>query len=66
MGNPQSRGCDKDMVLEKEGMDDHVDNNFCRRNEKWIVLLLLLEKFFGCISEAAKVSPVTEPGYIVL
>jgi len=44
----------------------NVDNNFCRRNEKWIVLLLLLEKFFGSLSEAAKVPPVTEPGYIVL
>lgn len=44
----------------------NVDNNFCRRNEKWIVLLLLLEKLFGCLSEAAKVPPVTEPGYIVL
>ena len=44
----------------------NVDNNFCRRNEKWIVLLLLLKKFFGCVSEAAKVPPVTEPVYIVL
>ena len=33
----------------------NVDNNYYRRNEKWIVLLLLLEKFFGCLSEAAKV-----------
>ena len=44
----------------------NVDNNFCRRNEKWVVLLLLLEKFFGCVSEATEVSPITKPGYILL
>lgn len=44
----------------------NVDNNFCRRNEKWVVLLLLLEKFFGCVSDATEVPPITEPGYILL
>ncbi len=43
-----------------------VDNNVCRRNEKWVVLLLLLEKFFGCVSEVTRVPPITEPGYILL
>lgn len=44
----------------------NVDNNFCRCNEKWVVLLLLLEKFFGCVSEATEVPPITKPGYILL
>jgi hypothetical protein len=49
----------------KEKIVMNVDNNFCRRNENWVVLLLLLEKFFGCVSEAAKVPPITKPGYIL-
>lgn len=44
----------------------NVDNNFCRRNEKWVVLLLLLEKFFDCVREATKVPPITKQGYILL
>ena len=44
----------------------NVDNNFCRCNEKWVGLLLLLEKFFGCVSEVTRVPPITEPGYILL
>ena len=42
------------------------DNNFCRSNEKWVVLLLLLEKFFGRVSEATEVPPTTKPGYMLL
>jgi hypothetical protein len=49
----------------KEKIVMNVDNNFCRRNENSIVLLLLLEKFFGCVGEAAKVLPITKPGYIL-
>ena len=41
------------------------DNNFCRRNEKWVVLVLL-EEFFGFVSEATEVPPTTKPGYILL
>lgn len=41
------------------------DHNLCRRNEKWVVLLLLLEKFFGCVSEATELPPITKPGYIL-
>ena len=37
------------MYTSKEKIVMNVDNNFRRRNEKWIVLLLLLEKFFGCV-----------------
>jgi len=31
----------------KEKIVMNVDNNFCRRNGKWVVLLLLPEKLFG-------------------
>ena len=44
----------------------NVDNNFCRRNEKWVVLLPLLEKFFGCVSEATEVPPITKPVHTAL
>ena len=47
----------------KEKIVMNVDNNFCRRSEKWMVSLLLLEKFFGCFGEAGKVPPVDKPGY---
>ncbi len=49
-----------------ENIAMNIDNNVCRRNGKWVVLLLLLEKFFGCFSEATIVHPITEPGYILL
>jgi hypothetical protein len=43
--------------IQKEKIVMNVDNNFCRRNEKWIVLLLPLEKFFGCVGEARQGAP---------
>jgi len=50
----------------KEKILMNVDKNFCLRNEKWVVLLLLLEKFFGCVREATEVPPITKPGSILL
>ena len=41
------------------------DHNLCRRKAKRVVLLLLLEKLFGCVSEATEVPPITKPGYIL-
>jgi len=49
----------------KEKIVMNVDNNFCLCNEKRVVLLPLLEKFFGCVGEVAKVSPMTKPDYIL-